>query len=197
MILRRKDERMTGARGLTVMTGLHQTLALQSGPGAVRYDRDTYGACKPATVAAVQHHRDEQFGPVDIVARGASTLPAAGSSLRIGYVTGGLAQWQLKRVQDAMEDRLECSVSLVELAAVAGLSPCHLSRAFKVSTGLSPMRWLSKRRIERAKELLRDPTLSLTIIAQMVGYTGQGPFGEAFRREVGLPPGQYRRQSRP
>lgn len=53
--------------------------------------------------------------------------------------------------------------------------------------------WLAERRIARAKALLANPNLSLIDIAQMVGYSGQSTFGEAFRRATGVTPGRYRR----
>jgi transcriptional regulator GlxA family with amidase domain len=90
-------------------------------------------------------------------------------------------------------DHLENQLSLADLAGEVGVSEAHLSRAFKVSTGMAPWRWLAVRRIERAKELLADPRLSLTDVAQITGYSGQSAFGEAFRRATGVAPGQYRR----
>ncbi len=55
-------------------------------------------------------------------------------------------------------------------------------------------RWLAERRIERAKELLADIRLSLTDVAQTLGYSGQTTFGEAIRRATGMTPGRYRRE---
>lgn len=115
------------------------------------------------------------------------------STGRRTFIAGGLAPFQLKRVQSLLQDGLHRNISLAELASEVALSEAHLSRAFKVSTGLAPWRWLAERRIERARELLADPRMSLTDIAQRVGYSGQGPFGEAFRRATGRTPGQYRR----
>ena len=68
---------------------------------------------------------------------------------------GRLADWQVRRTTDHMMDRLGEEVSLAEIAAVAGLSPSHFCRAFRRSTGLPPHRWLTRRRVERACELLR------------------------------------------
>lgn len=110
--------------------------------------------------------------------------------------SGGLAPWQLKRVREALEDRLGTDLSLADLATEVNLSEAHLSRAFKVSTGMPPWRWLANLRIERAKTLLGDPRLSLTDVAQIVGYAGQNTFGEAFKRATGITPGQYRREVR-
>lgn len=107
---------------------------------------------------------------------------------------GGLAPWQLRRLTDYLVAHLDQELSLSDLSRLVGLSAAHLSREFKASTGASPWRWLAERKIERAKALLSDPKLTLTEVAQMVGYAGQSTFGEAFRRGTGMTPGQYRRE---
>jgi AraC-like DNA-binding protein len=111
-------------------------------------------------------------------------------------VPSGLAPWQLRRATDLLMSRLAGDVALTDVADELGLSAAHLPRAFKQSTGLPPWRWLAERRIERAKALLADPSLSLTDVAQMVGYAGQTTFGEAFRRATGMTPGAFRREIR-
>jgi AraC-like DNA-binding protein len=110
------------------------------------------------------------------------------------HAGGGLSPAKLRRAMDLLLGRLDGEVTLTELATELGTSTSHVSRAFKASTGLPPWRWLAERRIERAKELLAEPRLSLTDVVQMVGYTGQTTFGEAFRRATGMTPGQYRRE---
>jgi AraC family transcriptional regulator len=105
----------------------------------------------------------------------------------------GLAPWQVRRTQAYMLDNLDAEVGLAELAALVGLSPSHYCTAFRHSTGLPPHAWLAQARIERAKGLLADPKLSLTEIAQTVGYTGQSAFGAAFRRATGATPSAFRR----
>ena len=107
---------------------------------------------------------------------------------------GGLAPWQLKRACDAMEAHLEHAIGLDMLAEIAGCSPAHFSRAFKLSTGLPPFVWLQQRRIERATELLADRHLSLAEIALSVGFSAQPQFTTAFRRTTSLTPGAWRRE---
>jgi len=109
--------------------------------------------------------------------------------------SGGLPPWQLRRIQDYIQDRLAEEISLSELAAVADLSPYHFCRAFKQSTGLPPHAWLTERRVERAQELMAaHPKMGLTEIALCVGYQSQSAFGIAFKRITGLAPGQWRRE---
>lgn len=110
--------------------------------------------------------------------------------------SGGLAPRQLKRVQEALDDRIGTDPSLAELAALVDLSPAHLCRAFKASTGVPPHRWLATRRIERAKVLLASSNMPIAEVALAVGYGGQTAFGAAFRAQTGTTPGSYRRQFR-
>jgi AraC family transcriptional regulator len=79
------------------------------------------------------------------------------------------------------------------LAGLARLSPFHFARAFKQSFELPPHRYLTLRRIERAKELLRQPDLSVTRIGLNVGFSDTSSFSVAFRRETGVTPTDFRR----
>ena len=73
---------------------------------------------------------------------------------------GGLANWQCKAVCDYIEKNLHQDISLAELAAIARLSPYHFCRAFTKAVGKPPHRYQMSRRIDRAKTLLADPSLS-------------------------------------
>ena len=106
---------------------------------------------------------------------------------------GGLSPGQLRRACEAMDELLEENVTLQVLATAAGCSPTHFSRAFKQSTGLPPFAWLLNRRIERAKQLLLRPGLSIAEIALAVGFAAQPQFTTAFRRIAGTTPAAYRK----
>jgi AraC family transcriptional regulator len=105
---------------------------------------------------------------------------------------GGLAHWQVRRVTSYMQDHLEQDVTLDELAALVGLSGAHFCTAFRTSVGLTPREWVIQRRMERARELLANPKLSITEIALTLGYSPSA-FGEVFRRRMGVTPSAYRR----
>ena len=106
---------------------------------------------------------------------------------------GGLAPWQIKRVEDTLAANLEGDVSLADLANDCGVSVSHFSRAFRQSTGLSPHQWLLRNRVEQAKALLRDRTLSLSDVALSCGFADQSHFTRVFTRLNGFSPGAWRR----
>jgi AraC family transcriptional regulator len=108
-------------------------------------------------------------------------------------VRGGLAGWQKNRVTDYIEEHLDDDISLAKLAGLARLSPFHFVRAFKQSFELPPHRYLTLRRIERAKQLLGQPDLSVTRIGFNVGFGYTSSFSTAFRRETGVTPTDFRR----
>lgn len=101
---------------------------------------------------------------------------------------------RLKRVCDFIEGHLGEDLQLVQLASVAALSQFHFLRAFKASTGVAPSRYLAHRRLERAKQLLKERELSLAEIALACSFSSQANFSRAFTRETGISPGRYRRE---
>lgn len=105
----------------------------------------------------------------------------------------GLVPWKLRRVVDYLEARLPERVDLANLAALAGLSQSHFSRAFKASTGMSPYRWQLDARIRRAQALLIDPRASLDQVAEATGFADAVHFGRTFRKLTGAAPGAWRR----
>jgi AraC family transcriptional regulator len=117
-------------------------------------------------------------------------------SLEPTAARGGLAPWQLRRAKQILLSRLDEPISLAELARACQLSPGHFARAFRQTTGEPPHRWLTKQRIEKAKQLLVDTTLSLAEIAQTCGFADQSHFTRAFAQVVQSSPGQWRRHWR-
>jgi AraC-like DNA-binding protein len=106
---------------------------------------------------------------------------------------GGLAAWQERRCKDLMESALGEQITLRELAHECRLSISHFAVAFRQSTGQSPHRWLMKRRVEAAKELLRASELALSAIALNCGFADQSHLTRVFTVMVGAPPGVWRR----
>jgi AraC family transcriptional regulator len=99
---------------------------------------------------------------------------------------------ELGRFVDYVEAHLGEDVSLFTLAAVAGLSPSHLVRELRRTTGLSPHQYVLRRRAERARRLLARLELGLGEVALAVGLSSQAHLNLVFRRVYGITPGGYR-----
>jgi AraC family transcriptional regulator len=116
----------------------------------------------------------------------------AGTSLAIA-ARGGLAVWQRRLVAQYVEDHLVEPIPVAALAELARLSRYHFCRSFRHSFGISPHRYHSIRKMERAKMLLADPDTSVTAVALDVGFQETSAFTTAFRKLVGRTPSHYRR----
>jgi AraC-like DNA-binding protein len=101
----------------------------------------------------------------------------------------------LLRTKDLI-DREYADEHVPALAREAHASPAHFSRSFKKAFGETPHQYLLRRRVERAKDLLRSTGLSVTEVSLDVGFRSLGSFSTAFRELVGEPPGQYARRWR-
>ena len=110
-----------------------------------------------------------------------------------GPVRGGLAPWQVRRAKEILCANLNGRVALNEVARECRLSVSHFSRAFHRSMGVAPHNWLLTRRVELAKEKLRDGRLSLLDVALACGFADQSHLTKVFTRMVGVSPGAWRR----
>lgn len=107
---------------------------------------------------------------------------------------GGLATWQLRKVLGLIDSDPAQSPSLEQLGSAVRVSSRHFCRAFRQSVGVPPHRYMVQRRIERAKELMRDPSLRLTDIALTTGFGDASTFSRSFRRFTGFAPRAYRKE---
>ena len=110
-----------------------------------------------------------------------ATKPASGLPSRI-----------LKRVVDKMRV-LDSQLGLQSLAQESGYSRVHFIRMFKAATGQSPHNYLLNMRVERVRELLSKPALSLTDIALECGFSSHSHMTRVFRQFFGVTPSEYRR----
>src|SRR5262249_7293676 len=100
-------------------------------------------------------------------------------------------------VVEYIEEHLDASPTLEQMAAVARLSVYHFARQFKAATGLPPHQFVIMRRVERARQLLQAGTdLSLAEVAAFAGFSDQSHFSHHYKPLVGLTPGQFRRPAR-
>ncbi len=186
------------------------TIALEhASRGAVRE--------KPIQLTPAQGVQDEIISNLGAVAAGIFRQPDPAPQLLIDHTTlafqvhllnhysgdppvfspirGGLAGWQLRRVQDLLMSRLDQDISLVELADVCDLSTRHFSRAFRQSTGLAPFQWLAAKRLEIASQMVFCSSMQLGEIANACGYADQSHLGRVFKRRYGSSPNEERRRN--
>jgi AraC-like DNA-binding protein len=101
----------------------------------------------------------------------------------------------LRRARDRIDRDFAEVVDIPMLAAEAGYSREHFIRTFRQTYGETPGRYRTRRRIERACELLRSANLTVTEICHLVGFTSLGTFSTRFTEITGMSPSRYREQA--
>jgi AraC-like DNA-binding protein len=99
---------------------------------------------------------------------------------------------RMLRARDTMDRAFAQPVDVPGLARVAHVSPAHFSREFRATFGETPHRYLQRRRVERAMELLRETDRPVTEICLDVGFNSLGTFSRTFSAVVGESPSAYR-----
>ena len=110
------------------------------------------------------------------------------------YTAPGDVLVHLRRARDHVDRHFTEPVDLDVVAAVAGLSKFHFHRLFTAVYGVTPARYLTQRRIERAQDLLRATNLTVTEICSAVGYSSLGSFSSRFSELVGETPSAFQRR---
>jgi AraC family transcriptional regulator len=116
----------------------------------------------------------------------------SGSAIASTLQSGPLDALMLSQIQEFIEERLMDSLTLADMATVVHMSPFHFARAFKNATGQPPHRYLTHRRMERAKMLLSVTRLPVSEVAYRVGFSNQSHFTVQFRKATGRTPKGYR-----
>ncbi|MEU8261620.1 AraC family transcriptional regulator [Micromonospora sp. NPDC048999] len=101
----------------------------------------------------------------------------------------------VRRAIITMRNNLGEQITVEDLAQAAGFSKFHFSRVFLQVTGVSPGRFLSALRLQRAKTLLVSTALSVSDISLCVGYHSVGTFSSRFSRSVGMSPTLFRQRA--
>jgi len=176
------------------------TIPRHHAPDADGYRPST--ACSAATLAAVSLLLSDAeaslssdsdsacrnlIRALDLLHQAHDGLPAAGRG------PGGLARWQIKRLNDYIDTHLDTRIRTEELAALLQLSPGHFSHAFKQAMGIPPLAHVARRRIQAAREMMLSTDEPLIRIAHMHGFCDQSHFTRIFRRETGIAPQAWRK----
>ena len=99
---------------------------------------------------------------------------------------------RMLRARDTMDRAFGRPLDVPTLARVAHVTPAHFSRQFRATFGETPHRYLQRRRVERAMELLRETDRPVTDICFDVGFNSLGTFSRTFHAIVGEAPSVYR-----
>jgi AraC family transcriptional regulator len=110
-----------------------------------------------------------------------------------GHRRGGLAPWQMRRLEDYVHDHLSEELTLNGLAQLLGISLRHLSRVVRQTKGVSVHRWIADCRIREARRLLAETDLPVQEIARRSAFHSASAFATAFRAASDYAPGEFRR----
>jgi len=105
--------------------------------------------------------------------------------------SAALDRHSVERVKEYIHQHYQDNINLEQLAQVANYSTYHFIRYFKQATGKTPYDYCMEVKIEKAAELLRDKTLSVTEVCYTCGFTNPSHFSTVFKRKMGVTPSKY------
>lgn len=100
--------------------------------------------------------------------------------------------WAVRLVKQFVRENYVSEISLKSLSEITYLHPNYLSKIFKQETGENISDYILRFRIEKAKELLRDPSLKIYEVAEKTGFHASKYFASVFKAEVGVTPSEFR-----
>lgn len=107
-----------------------------------------------------------------------------------------LPPWRLRRIAEHVEANLENGLRIADLAREVGISAGYLHRAFRDSTGQTPLAFVNERRIRRAQDILEREPVTMAEIALRIGFQSPSHFTRIFRATMGISPSRYRTLTR-
>ncbi|WP_426452813.1 response regulator transcription factor [Paenibacillus sp. S-38] len=112
-------------------------------------------------------------------------------------ITGPAREYNplVRRILQYLETSYQEAISLKGLGDLLQASPNYVSRIFKQEVGRGLFDYLNEVRIEKAKELLKDPTYKIYEVAELVGFKSQVHFTIVFHKYMGMAPKDYRRET--
>lgn len=115
-----------------------------------------------------------------------------GASMAFREKPYGMGDVRYKRLVDFIDSNLHRPITLAEMAELCTMSQFHFSRLFKKRTGMTVMKFIGMRRVERSKKLLQSTGMSLAQIAHDCGFSSQSHFTGVFKLDTGTTPASYR-----
>lgn len=117
-------------------------------------------------------------------------------SLKLETESGRLSVRKLKRVISYIEDNLAEKISLHDIAGVAGLSVSYFTPLFRETVGIPAHQYLIRRRVERARDLIRDSKMPISQISYETGFAHQSHLSRNMRRLLDVSPTAFRERLR-
>lgn len=108
--------------------------------------------------------------------------------------SGGLADWQERRLRAYIDERFQEAIPIAALASLVKLSVTHFSRAFKKSFGVTPHAYVIAKRLDRALDLMLSTNKPLVEVSYEVGFADQAHLCRMFRRRFQCSPAAWRRE---
>lgn len=109
-------------------------------------------------------------------------------------VKNGKAKELVAIAKQFMDENFDQGITVSEAAAYVFLSQGYFTRAFRDDTGISPMNYLMKKRIEKACKLLQNNEIKVSAISLQSGFSSPQRFNVAFRKQMGMTPMEYRKK---
>jgi len=107
-----------------------------------------------------------------------------------------LAEEGLSAALGVVHGAIEKQWTVASLAAVAGISRSGFANRFKDVLGETPMHYLTRLRMYKAAQFLRENDTKLAKVASLVGYESEAAFSKAFKKAIGIAPGRYKNSFR-
>jgi AraC family transcriptional regulator len=104
----------------------------------------------------------------------------------------GLSKVQIQQAIEYINEHLHRNLTLTEIATELDMSQYYFCRLFKQSIGMTPHQYLIQQRVERSKQLLKQPEQNIVDIAAQCGFANPSHFARCFRQRVGISPQQFR-----
>jgi transcriptional regulator GlxA family with amidase domain len=102
-------------------------------------------------------------------------------------------KFEIEKAVQYMQQNFGKKVTVRQLAAMVNMSESHFIRCFKKETELSPMEFLIKLRVEKAKKLLQANNLNITDISLQCGFSSASHFSASFAKHAGLTPSEFQK----